>query len=204
MDDTPGHAGEGGAPPGSAGARVLREVIRTPVFLEIIKTNMVELDPESARELVRTLMWEDVGLSLSTVGMGPEVVNYLVEMLLEVGRQLSGFPPPLLEAFLSRLASRVDREKVGMLPEVYGPLLDKLNFQNTAALALGRAVNAFAGMVNRAASRNPYFVRDLFRHVDGLEVARAAFSVLRSITLSLISLVSRLFRSLIGFSNDTR
>jgi len=53
-------------------ARVLRELVRTPAFRELVKLNLAETDPERARELVRTLLWEDPNLSLSAAGVTPD------------------------------------------------------------------------------------------------------------------------------------
>ena len=75
-----------------AGARVLREVIRTPAFLEIIKTNITGFEPEDARALVRTFLREDANLSLSLIGTSPVVINYIVEAILEMGLAACGVP----------------------------------------------------------------------------------------------------------------
>lgn len=174
-----------------AGARVMREIIRTPAFLELIRTNMVVLDPDGAREAVRAILWEDPELALSLASAVPEVVNYLVEAALETGRQLNGFPAPLLDAFLDRLANGVAPEPVLELPAVYGPLAEKVGLSRRAAGLFGGAVNALARAINRAAKENPYFVRDSLVAVDGREVGRAALSVLRSLALWGFSAVAR-------------
>lgn len=176
-----------------AGSRVLREIIRTPAFLEIIKLHAKGLDPESARELVRTFLWEDVELSLSLVGTVPEIVNYLAAAVLELGRQMNNFPGGLLDQYVMQIGSEIDVEVLKEFPGVFGPMLDNIRFKETAAMGLGKAVNAGAGFVNRAAANNPHFVRDLLAEVDGREVLRASFAVARSVMKWLISGVSRLF-----------
>lgn len=168
------------ANPGGAGARVLREVIRTPAFLEIIRLNSRDLDPESAREFVRTLLWEDVELSLSIVGSIPEVVNYLAAAVLELGRQMNTFPGGLLDQFVAQSASGIDVEVLKQYPEVFGPLLENIRFSETAAVALGQAVNAGAGIIVKAVEKNPDLLRDTLGHVEGGQVMRAAFALARS------------------------
>lgn len=175
-----------------AGARVLREIIRTPAFLEIIRMHARDLDPEDARELVRTFLWEDVELSLSTVGSISEVVNYLAAAVLELGRQMNNFPGTLLEQYVSQAVSEIDTDVLRQYPEVFGPLLENLRAGENAALATGAAVNAVAGFVNRAAAANQHFVKDALACVDGREVARAAFAVLRSGALWLFSVIKGL------------
>ena len=168
---------------GGAGTRVLREVIRTPAFMSIIKLNLASLDPESARIAVRTMLWEDPELTLSMVALAPDVANYVVEAVLELGRQLDQFPAPLLDAFLDELGQGIDTDKLRELPVVYGRIADKVDAGKRFAVALGAAINAGARMINRAADRNPYFLRDALTEVDGREVARAGLSMLRSACL---------------------
>jgi hypothetical protein len=183
---------------GGVGARVLREVIRTSAFLEIIKTNISGLDPEDARAMVRTFLREDANLSLSLMGTSPVVLNYLVEAILELGRQLAGFPPALLDTFISQMASEIDSGALKEIPRVYGPLLERVlespERQEAFAASLGRLVTSSARLLNRSISRNPYFLRDVLASVDMKEVLWAILSICRSIMLSLFSSVSRLVR----------
>lgn len=115
-----------------AGARVLREVIRTPAFSELIKTNIASVDPECARDTIRTILWEDTGLSLGVLAKSPALVNYAVEAILELGEAFGGFPAPLLEEFLVQLSSEIDGGKFKEIPQVYGPLLETILLESPA------------------------------------------------------------------------
>lgn len=185
---------------GGAGARVMREIIRTPAFLEIIKTNMASLDPETARAAVHTLMWEEPSLSLSIAAMVPEMVNYMVEAVLELGRTLDNFPPQLLDAFVDQLSGGVDQQALARLPEVYRPVLEKVEFQRRARRAAGQAVNAMARMINRSAAGNPYFIRDSLSEVDGREVFRAGMAIGRSLAIWAGSGIKKYVTSLMGYA----
>jgi hypothetical protein len=201
MAGVEGSAGVGGNDRGEgamAGARVIREIIRTPAFLEIIKTNMTALDPEGARMAVRTVLWEDPELTLSLAGTAPEIINYLVEAVLELGRQLNQFPAPLLDAFLDQLMNGVNVEGMREVPAAYAPLLDKIDGKQRARVAMGAAINAVARAVNKAAAGNPNFVRDSMPVVDGREVGRAARAVARSTALWCFSGMARLFKKLVA------
>ncbi len=105
------------------GARVLRELIRTPAFMEIVKTDLASIQPERARELISTLVWSDPNLSLSLIGAIPDLFNYLVECLLALGRELGKFTPELLGVFLNSLGGRIDVGRIRDISRVYGPLL---------------------------------------------------------------------------------
>lgn len=163
-----------------AGARVLREIIRTPAFRELIKVNSRDLDPDSARELVRTFLWEDVELSLSLVGTVPEVVNYLAAAVLELGMLMRVFPEGLLREYVGQAFAEIDLDVLRRYPETFAPLLESAGFASAAALGFGRAVNATARYVAGVARRNPDFLRDAMSGVDGRLVARAAAAAVRS------------------------
>ena len=165
---------------GGLGARVLREIIRTPAFLQIIKMNARDFDPESAREVVRTFLWEDADLSLSLVGTIPELVNYLAAMVLELGKQMNNFPGGLLDQYVSQIATEIDVELFKEYPEVFGRLLENVRFSEAAAVAVGKTVTALAGTVTRTAARNPDFLRDILGQIDGRAVFRAVMAVMRS------------------------
>ncbi|MBU4175904.1 MAG: hypothetical protein KKB90_11385 [Actinobacteria bacterium] len=101
-----------GGPIEGAG-RVLRELLRTPGFKKAVRTLITELDPENTALLVRTLMWEDPEFFLGLMGGAPSVANTMVEGSLELTRQLSTFPPPLLAGFLAGIVERLDGESLG-------------------------------------------------------------------------------------------
>lgn len=176
-----------------AGARVLREIIRTPAFLEIIKMNAKDLDPESAREVVRTFLWEDVELSLSVVGTVPEVVNYLTAFVLELGKQMNDFPGGLLEQYVEKIVAEIDLDVLMEYPGVFGPLLENVWFKDAAATAIGRTVNAATALLIKTIKQNPDFLRDTLSQVDGRQALRAVFAVAGSAIRWVISGISNLF-----------
>jgi hypothetical protein len=169
------------------GARVLREIIRTPAFLQIIKMHARDFDPESAREVVRTFLWEDADLSLSLVGTLPELVNYLSALVLELGRQMNNFPGGLLDQYVSQAVTEIDLETFKEYPEVFGPLLENMRFGEAAAVAVGKTVNTLADTVTRTAARNPDFLKDILGQVDARALLRATLAVVRSAVRWLVS-----------------
>ncbi len=105
------------------GARVLRELIKTPVFMEIIKYDLANVDPERARGLIESLLWADPNLSLSLIGFIPDLLNYLIECLLTLGKELGKFTPEMLGAFLGSLGQRIETDRLKEVPAVYGSIL---------------------------------------------------------------------------------
>ncbi len=130
-----------------AGARVLKEVLRTPAFVELIKTNAFECDPENAREFVRTLLFEDVALALGFVASLPSYLNYMAEAAVEMGRSMSSLPAPLLNDFAERFLQDVDSGKIAELPEAYGPVIEAALSSDEMRM---RAADAVQGAVNAA------------------------------------------------------
>jgi len=104
-----------GARPGPVDglARILRELLRTPRFKRSVGIIISELDPGSARLLVRTLVWEDVAFFLSLAGSSPDIVNTFIIALDELMAQMSNFPEPLLTGFTASIIEKLDGESLG-------------------------------------------------------------------------------------------
>ena len=114
------------ADPRGLSERVLSEILQTPVLKELIILMMKDIDPDAAPGLVRTVLWGEAGVSISLFGAFPDMVNWLLEFLLETGRQLNSIPAPLLKEFLVRVGSAIDSERLGQFPGVYGDLAKRL------------------------------------------------------------------------------
>lgn len=106
--------------------RILREVIATPAFKELMILQMKDIKAETAPGLVKTLLWGDPGISMSLFGALPDAVNWLVEFLLELGRQLNSLPEPLLKDILGQIGTGIESERLKEFPEVYGRLVRRI------------------------------------------------------------------------------
>ncbi len=104
--------------------RVMKELLATPAVKEAILTNVRDINPDNAKGLANILLWSDPGFSLSMVGVVPGMINYLIEFMLELGRQFDGMPMPLLKDFLKQLGVGLDLERAAEFPKVFGPFLD--------------------------------------------------------------------------------
>ena len=106
--------------------RILKEIIATPALKELILLQMKDIAPETAPGLIRTLLWGDPGISMSLFGALPDMVNWLLELLLELGRQLNGLPEPLLKDILAQVGGGIETDKLKEFPGVYGQLARRL------------------------------------------------------------------------------
>ncbi len=129
-----GKAGAGGPGAGGALPGVVRELMRSPGFKELINLHLRDIDPESARELVRAFLWEDVGFSMGVLGASPKVLNWVVEALIELGVQLNNFTRDILRDFLARMGKDLDVERIKALPGAYAPLVNDLLLEDREAL----------------------------------------------------------------------
>lgn len=169
-----------------AAARVLREFIRTPTFLEMVKTNLPRENPEAARQLIRTFLWEDAMFSLSIVQSLPAVFNNLVEALMELGRQLDHFSDDLLEEFVTAFSGEMGTGSTQTLAEVYGPLLSRMLVENEETRA--KLTVAFYEGANG-------FIRAAASFLETLEDAPPASPAVRSSGLDMEALAEAINRS---------
>jgi hypothetical protein len=108
MEDTVNRAGLV-----DAANRVSRELLRTPRFKAGLKMMLNSLDPDSAPDLVKTLMWEDTDVFLSLLGSLPAMVNIVFLSLRELTVQLDNFTPEMLADFMAQLIEKMDGEALG-------------------------------------------------------------------------------------------
>ena len=91
--------------------RVLKELLKKPGFKEGVRTVLQNIDPESSRRLVRTMMWQDAEFFLGVLGAIPSIINSIAQGVDEMLVQLNEkFPPQLLHDFIKSLVSSLDKE----------------------------------------------------------------------------------------------
>ena len=90
--------------------RVLKELLKKPAFKENVRTVLQNIDPESGRRLVRTLMWQDPEFFLGVLGAIPSIVNSLIQCVDEALIQVNEkFSPQLLHDFMKPLVLSIDK-----------------------------------------------------------------------------------------------
>jgi len=117
-----------------APSRVLRELIRTPLFRELLKLWLQEGPPGGGAQLARAALREDVEVALSVAGSAPRLLNYLADFILEALRQLSHFPAPVLRDFLAQMEEGVDTGKLAELEETAGRLAREILWDDPATV----------------------------------------------------------------------
>jgi hypothetical protein len=90
--------------------RVLKELLKKPGFKDNVRTVLQNIDPDSGRRLVRTLMWQDTEFFLGTLGAVPAIVNAVAQGVDELLVQLNDkFPPQLLHDFIKSIVLSLDK-----------------------------------------------------------------------------------------------
>lgn len=91
--------------------RVLKELLKKPGFKEGVRTVLQNIDPDSSRRLVRTMMWQDPEFFMGVLGSVPSVVNSLTQGVDELLTQLNEkFPPQLLHDFIKSIVLSLDKK----------------------------------------------------------------------------------------------
>lgn len=154
MDDLAGQEGGPGAGAYSALPGLVRELIRTPAFKELLMSHLRDINPESARETIKAAVWEDVVFTMSALGAAPRMVNWLAEALVELGAQLNNFTLDILRDFLARLGQDFDVERLKSIPGAYAPMVDGLLLNDREALdGLIAALGSLAEQIIAASER---------------------------------------------------
>ncbi len=138
--------------------RILREVLATPAVKDTILRSMGGIRPETAAGLARTMLWDDPAVTMSLFGALPKMVDWTMEFLLEMGRQLNAVPEPLLKGLLAEVGKGIDVGKMNELPVVYGQLARRLAGEGGMPAETRAAMIA---SVNSALARLDRFTLDL-------------------------------------------
>ena len=74
------------------GARILKELLRSPRVTKTARILLSNLDPEASPELVRTLVYGDTALFFDLLSATPELANAAILGLREGAEQLQQLP----------------------------------------------------------------------------------------------------------------
>ncbi len=176
---------------------VLQEILRTPWIKQLLQIIVRDVDAATAAELVRNILWEDSGLSLSLMGALPRFVNWLEEFLLELGRQIDSFPPMLLRNFLGRMGQELDTDRLAEMGRVYASILRKLVWEDdeTRSQFMEVPFSAVSTLVNKAGR----VMAQPGKNAD--EVADAAVRGMASLDGAALG---RLTQATIGYANSLK
>ncbi|TFG38447.1 MAG: hypothetical protein E4H39_00250 [Syntrophobacterales bacterium] len=178
---------------------VLAEIIRTPLFKEILNNSLRDIDPARGATAARTLLWEDPQLILSMVSALPLILNWIIEFLGEVGRQTSGkFSPQLMKSYGLAVGGDVNKEALRDCVDTYNRLIKELlnetpelqravlaAVKGPIASATGKGINSTVRYINVINREDPMYLQDLLSgvasNVDREEFATASTSLVNAV-----------------------
>lgn len=119
--------------------RFLTELLKSPKFRTEMKMFFSSIDPENAPGVVRTLMWSDAETFFGFLGALPNITNWLLQMLREMGAQLATIPDEMFKNFVYQLLSDIDGRTMGEMAGGFRKLLAGLQGQE-AVQRIGSAM----------------------------------------------------------------
>jgi hypothetical protein len=89
--------------------RIARVLLNKPGFKANLALLLNHIDPDSVPDLVRTLIWEDVGVALSLADAVPKIANALIKAAEEAVTQVNDhFPPEFLREVIRIILAEID------------------------------------------------------------------------------------------------
>jgi len=174
---------------------ILKQILKTPVYKDILRVNLNEMNPKTGSSLVKTLVSEDPEVFLSITSTLPTCINALTGAVGELAVQLGNmYPPELLKSFLISLAEDIDKKAISECSAAWSNLLSSLWEASTDVrleakkTILTSGPKVIAGGLNTAArSLNAIlrddpdtlstFVSEVLREADKNEIKQATLSL---------------------------
>ena len=174
---------------------ILKQILKTPVYKDILRGNLNEMNPNSGSSLVKTLVREDPEVFLSLISSLPTCINTLTSAVSELAVQLENmYPPEILKSYLLSLAEDIDKKAIGECSAAWLKLVSslwevssdvRLQAKNTI---LSSGPKVIAGAINQAARslniliRNDpntlsTFVSDVLKEADKSEIKQASLNL---------------------------
>jgi hypothetical protein len=174
---------------------ILKQILKTPVYKDILRVNLNEMSPKTGSSLVKTLVREDPEVFLSLVSTLPTFINALAGAAGELAVQLRKmYPPETLKSFLMSMAEDIDREALHECSAAWSKLISslweassdvRLQAKNSILASgpkvIASAINTTARSLNTLVRDDPNtlstFISEVFKEVDKNEIKKATLSL---------------------------
>lgn len=163
---------------------IIGELLKTPVFKDILRNNLKGLQYGSGSTMIKTIMGRDPEVFLNLASSTPSLANIIIRSLAELGAQLKKqYPPDTLATFMGSILKEIDKdslmqcgtvwkELIGSLlqssPEVTGKIISSALASGPAVTA--GAINAVSNTLNSLEKDRPgalsAFITDMLLHID--------------------------------------
>lgn len=171
---------------------VLEEALKTPFIKDILRDYLNNIDPATGSRTVKTILWQDPELLFSLAGAVPAVLNTLICAFGETGRQLSAFPPGLVNTLAAKVGADLDREtfqegRAQWAALIGGILKEHPALTDPGALAdmLGKGITAGAQRLDQLHRQQPQlieqFIARIVANIDRRAIDQAAAALLTAV-----------------------
>jgi hypothetical protein len=174
---------------------ILKELLRTPVYKDILRTNLNAMSSRTGSSLVKTFMGQDPEVFLSLVSSLPMLANSLISASAELAIQLKDkFPSETLISYLEALFDDIDKTGLEKCRTSWSELFASLwgtspDFRDRARkiiLASGPEavacwINFIARTINNTTRQDPHalstFISGVLNNLDSREIRKATQSL---------------------------
>ncbi len=108
-------------------SRIARELIRTPMIRSMLDIAINYMDPKSASQLIKTLIWEDLDFTATAIGAVPLCINATASALEEFGQALQTFTPKTVDGLISGVVKDIDGKEMGEAVNTYARLINTVH-----------------------------------------------------------------------------
>lgn len=110
-----------------AADRILAQLLKKPAFKSGIRTVLNNIDPGSSNRLAKTILWEDMEVTMSFLSAVPNIANAAIlfsdAMLAQIREK---FPPPMFNGFIGEIAGDIDVDGFNRVKQKATQLIDDL------------------------------------------------------------------------------
>jgi len=174
---------------------ILKQILKTPVYKDILRVNLNEMNPDSGSSLVKTLVREDPDVFLSLISTLPTFINTLINAAGELAVQLGNmYPPETLKSFLMSLAEDIDKKAISECSAAWSKLFSSLwqassdvrleakkTILASGPKVIASSLNTAARSLNSLVRDDPNalntFVSEVFSDADTDEIRQATLSL---------------------------
>lgn len=175
---------------------VIKEILRTPLFNEMIREYFYSIDSKNGLSFAKTLLTEGSEVGIYIIDALPSIINFILAAALQSASQMyNSYPPAFLKSIIVRIIDEVDKESLQKVislnkalvkdiilesPELPATIIEAL--KGPGANAIGEGINSAVRNINDLQAEHPELIGDILTSVvatiDKKEFSKAATALM--------------------------
>ncbi len=149
---------------------LIMELIKKPLVKGMLRTHLKEITPETARSLVRSILWQDIEVVFGILGSLPSCINSLAAALGTLAGEINEkVRPELAKGFISSIIKDIDPAGLKDSARAVSILISnmiqaspelKASFIEKGPGVIAGGINAATTKVNDICRQDPALIRD--------------------------------------------